>query len=235
MNEKNFYTKNVLIGSSGGIGNALKKELSLKFGSENLICYSRNIDNKLDLTNEPQISEATEELKSKNVKINILINAIGYLHDENYFPEKRISDINNDYMLKSFKVNSIAHALIIKYFSPLMAQDSTSVLACLSARVGSISDNYLGGWFSYRASKAALNQIVKSSSIEFKRKKSNIIFVCIHPGTVLTNLSNPFLNKDKNNFFTTEESAKKILKLISTLKVENSGNFLDYQGKIIPY
>jgi len=116
-----------------------------------------------------------------------------------------------------------------------MVQDGTSVLACLSARVGSISDNYLGGWFSYRASKAALNQIVKSSSIEFKRKKSNIIFVCIHPGTVLTNLSNPFLNKDKNNFFTTEESAKKILNVISSLKIENSGNFLDYQGKIIPY
>ena len=235
MNEKNFDTKNVLIGSSGGIGNALKKELSLKVGSKNLICYSRNIDNKLDLTNEKQISEATEELKSKNVRINILINAIGYLHDKNYFPEKKISDINNDHMLKSFKINTIAHALIIKYFSPLMVQDSTSVLACLSARVGSISDNYLGGWFSYRASKSALNQIVKSCSIEFKRKKSNIIFVCIHPGTVLTNLSNPFLNKDKNNFFTPEESAKKILKVISTLKIENSGNFLDYQGKIIPY
>ena len=235
MNEKNFDTKNVLIGSSGGIGNALKKELSLKVGSKNLICYSRNIDNKIDLTNEQQIYEATEELKSKNVRINILINAIGYLHDKNYFPEKKISDINNDHMLKSFKINTIAHALIIKYFSPLMVQDSTSVLACLSARVGSISDNYLGGWFSYRASKAALNQIVKSSSIEFKRKKSNIIFVCIHPGTVLTNLSNPFLNKDKNNFFTTEESAKKILNVISSLKIENSGNFLDYQGKIIPY
>ncbi len=235
MNEKNFDTKNVLIGSSGGIGNALKKELSLKVGSKNLICYSRNIDNKLDLTNEQKISEAAEELKSKNVRINILINAIGYLHDKNYFPEKKISDIKIDYMLKSFKVNTIAHALIIKYFSPLMVQDSTSVLACLSARVGSISDNYLGGWFSYRASKAALNQIVKSSSIEFKRKKSNIIFVSIHPGTVLTNLSNPFLNKDKNNFFTTEESAKKILNLISALKIENSGNFLDYQGDIIPY
>ena len=235
MNGNNFCTKNVLIGSSGGIGNALKKELSLQVGSKNLICFSRHIDNKLDLTNEQQISEATEELKSKNVRINTLINAIGYLHDENYFPEKKISDINNEYMLKSFKVNAIAHALIIKYFSPLMVQDGTSVLACLSARVGSISDNYLGGWFSYRASKAALNQIVKSSSIEFKRKKSNIIFVCIHPGTVLTNLSNPFLNKDKNNFFTTEESAKKILNVISTLKIENSGNFLDYQGKIIPY
>ena len=234
MNEKNFYTKNVLIGSSGGIGSALKKELSLKVGSKNLICYSRNIDNKLDLTNEQQISEATEELKSKNVRINILINAIGYLHDRNYFPEKKISDIKTDYMLKSFKVNTIAHALIIKYFSPLMVQDSTSVLACLSAKWG-VYDNYLGGWFSYRASKAALNQIVKSSSIEFKRKKSNIIFVCIHPGTVLTNLSNPFLNKDKNNFFTTEESAKKILNLISSLKIENSGNFLDYQGDIIPY
>ena len=100
----------------------------------------------------------------------MLINAVGYLHDENFFPEKKISDINNDYLLNSFKLNTIGHALIIKYFSPLFNENSKSFLICLSARVGSISDNYLGGWFGYRASKAALNQIVKSASIEFKRK-----------------------------------------------------------------
>ncbi|MBF96247.1 MAG: hypothetical protein CMJ13_03350, partial [Pelagibacterales bacterium] len=148
-------------------------------------------------------------------------------------PEKKISEINSNYLLKSFKTNTIGHALVIKYFSPLMNDKNNSVLACLSARVGSISDNYLGGWFGYRASKAALNQIVKSSSIEFSRKKSNLILIAIHPGTVLTELSKPFIKS--KNYFSALESATYILNVIANLKIEDSGNFMDYQGKIIPY
>ena len=114
-----------------------------------------------------------------------------------------------------------------------MDHKNISVLACLSARVGSISDNYLGGWFGYRASKAALNQIVRSASVEFGRKKSNLIFIAIHPGTVLTKLSKPFIKK--KNYFTANQSANHILKVISNLKIEDSGNFVDYQGIKIPY
>ena len=91
------------------------------------------------------------------------------MHDESFFPEKKISDIDNNYLLNSFKLNTIGHALIIKYFTPLFDKTEKSFLISLSARVGSITDNYLGGWFGYRASKAALNQIVKSASIELNR------------------------------------------------------------------
>ena len=232
MNEKNSY-KTILIGSSGGIGSALKKEISIRNGQEDLICYSRSSDLKLDITNEGSISSAAQELEKKNIKIKLIINTIGYLHDTKTFPEKKVAEINNEYMLKSFRINTIGHALIIKHFAPLINHEKKSVIACLSARVGSISDNFLGGWFSYRASKAALNQVVRSTSIEFKRKKSKLIFIAIHPGTVFTNLSKPFVKK--SGVFSPYESAIKILKVIDNLKYDDSGGFLDYEGKKIPY
>ncbi len=232
MSESDFY-KTILIGSSGGIGNALKNQLIIRFGSKNVICFSRSKDRILDVTDEDQIASAVEELKRNSIKSKLLINAVGYLHDENFLPEKRVSDINSDYLLKSFKINTLGHALIVKYFSPLLDHEKLSVLACLSARVGSISDNYLGGWFSYRSSKAALNQIVKSSSIEFKRRKSNLIFTSIHPGTVNTNLSKPFVKNKKVS--SPSYSAEKILKVINNLRLEDSGNFIDYNGTVVPY
>ena len=223
----------IIIGSGGGIGLALKQKLLLSNNNDRVICYIKNNDNKLDVTVENQIYNAAEELKKKNIKVNLLINAIGYLHEENHSPEKRVSEINSNYLLNSFKINTIGHALIIKYFSPLMDHDSRSVLACLSARVGSIEDNYLGGWFAYRSSKAALNQMVKSTSIEFARKKSNLILIAIHPGTVLTKLSKPFIKKP--GYLTTNQSANYILNVISKLNNQDSGGFLDYKGIKIPY
>ncbi len=223
----------IIIGSGGGIGLALKEKLLLSTNNDRVICYSKSNDNKLDVTVEKQIYNAAEELKKKNIKVNLLINAIGYLHEENHSPEKRVSEINSNYLLNSFKINTIGHALIIKYFSPLMDHGSRSVLACLSARVGSIEDNYLGGWFAYRSSKAALNQMVKSTSIEFARKKSNLILIAIHPGTVLTKLSKPFIKKP--GYLTTNQSANYILNVISKLNNQDSGGFLDYKGIKIPY
>jgi NAD(P)-dependent dehydrogenase (short-subunit alcohol dehydrogenase family) len=163
----------------------------------------------------------------------LIINAVGYLHDKTFLPEKKISEISNEYLLNCFKLNSIGHALIIKYFTPLFNQETKSFLICLSARVGSITDNYLGGWFGYRASKAALNQIVKSASIEINRNLPNLILASIHPGTVYTKLSKPFIKESK--CFSTNESAKKILKTIFKLEKEDSGKLLDYHGKVIPF
>ncbi len=223
----------IIIGSGGGIGKALKQELFKENSYKNIICFSKTNDIQLDITNEKSISKVTNELKRKNIKINLLINAVGYLHDKHFFPEKKISDISNDYLINSFKLNSIGHALIIKYFTPLFSEKAKSLLICLSARVGSITDNYLGGWFGYRSSKAALNQIVKSASIELKRNKPNLILASVHPGTVYTKLSKPFIKESK--CFSTNDSAKKILETIFKLKKEDSGKFIDYQGKVIPY
>ena len=130
----------------------------------------------------------------KKLKLILLINAVGFLHDDAFF-QKKISDIDPNYLIKSFKLNTIGHASIIKYFTPLFDKIEKSFLISLSARVGSITDNYLGGWFGYRSSKAALNQIVKSASIELNRTKPNMILASIHPGTVYTKLSKPFIKE----------------------------------------
>ena len=120
---------------------------------------------------------------------------------------------------------------MIKYFCPLMMKEEKSIFASISAKVGSISDNYLGGWYSYRASKAALNQIIKTSSIEQKRFNKNLIMVSVHPGTVNTRLSNPFIGKRKVQ--TPSEAAIKIIDLLETLTIEDSGLFFDYNKNII--
>ena len=174
-----------------------------------------------------------KELRERNVRIKLLINAFGYLHDSNYLPEKQISDLKSTYLLKSFKINSIGNALVIKYFGPLMDHANKSTIVCLSARIGSINDNYLGGWFGYRASKAALNQIIKTASIEYSRKKSKLILVSMHPGTVITKLSKPFINKA--NYFTPSQAANNILRVNSRLKDIDTGTFIDYEGKKISY
>ena len=136
-------------------------------------------------------------------------------------------------MKKCFEINTIPTALMIKYFCPLMTKDEKSIFASISAKVGSISDNYLGGWYSYRASKAALNQIIKTSSIEQKRLNKNLIMVSVHPGTVNTRLSNPFIGKRKVQ--TPSEAAIKIIDLLETLTLEDSGLFFDYNKNIIPF
>ena len=154
------------------------------------------------------------------------------MHDTDYFPEKKLENINLAYIKKSFEINTIGPALLIKHIAPLMVA-SNSIFACLSAKVGSISDNYLGGWYSYRASKAALNQIIKTASIEFKRKKLNLILVSIHPGTVSTNLSKPFIGNKK--VLTADVAAKNILELMEKLNLNDSGFLLNYKKEIIPF
>ena len=223
----------IIVGSGGGIGKALKNELLSMSIFKKVICFSKSNDLLLDITNKDEIEKTADELKKSEVKVNLLINAVGLLHNESFFPEKKISDIDPNYLVNSFKLNTIGHALIIKYFTPLFDKTEKSFLISLSARVGSITDNYLGGWFGYRASKAALNQIVKSASIELSRTKPNMILASIHPGTVYTKLSKPFIKE--TNCFSASESAKKILKTIFRLNNSDSGKLLDYEGKIIPF
>ena len=136
-------------------------------------------------------------------------------------------------MKKCFEINTIPTALMIKYFCPIMIKEEKSIFASISAKVGSISDNYLGGWYSYRASKAALNQIIKTSSIEQKRLNKNLIMVSVHPGTVNTRLSSPFVGKRKVQ--TPFEAATKIINLLETLTLKDSGLFFDYNKNIIPF
>jgi len=222
----------LVFGVSGGIGSNIYSKLKRK--NFEVYGFSRTTEpNNTNIISEKYLKDLSHKFKEENIKIKIFVNAIGYLHDDYYSPEKRLQDINLDYMKKCFEINTIPTALMIKYFCPIMIKEEKSIFASISAKVGSISDNYLGGWYSYRASKAALNQIIKTSSIEQKRLNKNLIMVSVHPGTVNTKLSSPFIGKRKVQ--TPSEAATKIINLLETLTLEDSGLFFDYNKNIIPF
>ena len=221
----------LVFGISGGIGSNIYNHLKRK--KFKVYGFSRTKELNSDIISENYLKALSQKFTEQNIKIKIFINAIGFLHDNYYSPEKKLQDINQEYMKKCFEINTIPTALMIKYFCPLMTKDEKSIFASISAKVGSISDNYLGGWYSYRASKAALNQIIKTSSIEQKRFNKNLIMVSVHPGTVNTRLSNPFIGKRKVQ--TPSEAAIKIIDLLETLTLEDSGLFFDYNKNIIPF
>lgn len=226
------YKKAALVfGVSGGIGSNIYNNLKRK--KFEVYGFSRTTEPNNNIISEKYLKDLSLKFIEQNIKIKIFINAIGFLHNNYYSPEKKLQDINQEYMKKCFEINTIPTALMIKYFCPLMTKDEKSIFASISAKVGSISDNYLGGWYSYRASKAALNQIIKTSSIEQKRLNKNLIMVSVHPGTVNTRLSNPFIGKKKVQ--TPSEAAIKIIDLLETLTLEDSGLFFDYNKNIIPF
>jgi NAD(P)-dependent dehydrogenase (short-subunit alcohol dehydrogenase family) len=148
-------------------------------------------------------------------------------------PEKSIKDLSADKFLDMFNVNTIPTALIAKYFLPLLHRDRVTKFASLSARVGSIEDNQLGGWYSYRASKSALNMILKGLSIEQQRLNPKSIIFGLHPGTVDTKLSRPFQKKNKE-YFTPEFSAKKLREVIESKSITDNGKIFAWDNKVIP-
>jgi len=232
MNKENIA---LVVGGTGSIGSAVIKELKNQ-NFTNIISLNRSSNPPLDLLNESSIEKAADFIKSQQKSLCLLFDATGILHDEdqNQMPEKTYKNIDLAFMKKNFEINVMGPALIMKHFLPLLDKDQKSIFATLSAKVGSISDNRYGGWYSYRASKAALNQMIKTASIELKMKNKNAICVAIHPGTVTSKLSKPF-QKDNLKIQSNEESAKNITGVIVGLKVSNSGLFFDWNGSIISW
>ena len=232
-----------IIGSSGAIGNAVSDNLINDESIGIIYKFSRSIsvkENKrvknifLDIEDEESIKSSLDHVPS-DTKFDLVFVATGILHnDKEIFPEKSIKDIDIDKLKKVILVNTIGPTLIGKYFIPYLRKDEKSVFAFLSARVGSISNNKLGGWYSYRASKTALNQIIKNFSIEIKRTNKNAIFVGLQPGTVKSFLSKPFeRNVKEDNLFTPEYSAEKLLQVINDLSPDDSGKFFAWNGEEI--
>ena len=189
----------VVIGSSGAIGKAFVESYIKDNDVENIFSFSRSDlpikDSKLhsffiDIEDEQSIANAASKIDKSS--IDEIIVASGILHNEDFGPEKSIRDLNADNLMKVLKVNTVGPAIIGKYFIPLLNKKDKSILAFLSARVGSISDNKTGGWYAYRSSKTALNQIIKNFSIELRRTNPNAIIFGLQPGTVDSNLSEPF-------------------------------------------
>ena len=227
-----------VFGASGAIGSAFVdllsqySELVYAFSQSD---YSNNKTNvvchKFDYQNEDSIKNSARII---DADLDLIIVATGLLHSGNIMPEKSLLEVAPDNLLKLYYANTVVPAMIIKHFHKLLAKDYTSKFALLSARVGSISDNSLGGWYSYRCSKSALNMLIKSAAIELKRINSNAIIFGLHPGTVDSKLSQPFQkNVPDGKLFTPEFSVKELIKVINDRKHSDSGLCFAWDGEII--
>lgn len=231
-----------VIGSSGAIGNAVVNQIALLYPDATIHAFSRHHVNyahpnifscAIDYNDEKSI-ENSALMAAKDRPLDLVFIATGILHDLDIVPEKSLRDLTSEKFQHLFAVNAIVPALLAKYFIPKLSKENRSVLAALSARVGSISDNNTGGWYAYRASKAALNMIIKTTAIETARQNKNAIIVGLHPGTVDSNLSKPFQNHVPNGkLFTPEYSAQKLLSVIDTLSLEDSGKCFAWDGQEI--
>ena len=230
-----------IIGSSGAIGRAFldayiaDKEISNIYSisrTEVELNDERIIHINMDVTDEVSVKAAASKIGEN--RLDKLIVATGILHTELFGPEKSIKDIEIENFVKIFSVNAFGPALIGKYFLPLMKKDKKSIAAFLSARVGSISENKLGGWYAYRASKSALNQIIKNFSIESKRTNPTGIIIGLQPGTVKSKLSKPFQkNVKKGKLLLPKDSVKSLIRVIESVMQNDSGKIFDWKGEEI--
>ena len=223
----------LVIGSSGGIGAAVAEALAAMPNCSQVVELSRRNRSDFDLTDEASIAAIGAEWANEERRFDLIFDATGALSIEGRGPEKSLSAIDAHVMARAFAVNAIGPALLLKHFSPLLAENTKSVFATLSARVGSIGDNRLGGWYSYRASKAALNQLVKTASIEIARKLPEAACLALHPGTVETPLSQPFASGRYTH--SPSEAARNLLDVIDRANPEQSGSLLAYDGSEIPW
>lgn len=225
-------TSAVVVGASGGIGGAFEAAL-VEEGAFDIVhgfARSRSGPYRLDLLDEASIAAAAAHVAQGPAPALVIV-ATGLLHEGDLGPEKALRDLDPAWLSRLYAVNAIGPALVAKHFLPLMPRTGSPVFAALSARVGSISDNRLGGWHGYRASKAALNMLVRNLAIEERRRNDRAIVVALHPGTVDTALSRPFQgNVQPGRLFDAERAALQLLDVIEELKVTDSGKLFDYEG-----
>lgn len=224
----------VVFGASGGIGKALLAALSPNPRYSDVLGFSRSGPLAFDLTDEASISAAAARIAQSCQPLRTVIDATGALAAEGCIAEKSWRQLDPETMARAFQINTIGPALLMKHVLPLLPREGKSVFATLSARVGSIGDNHLGGWYSYRAAKAALNQIVRTAAIELKRNNPAAICVALHPGTVDTPFTRPFA-KNGLDVQTPEVAAGKILTVIDTLEASRTGAFIDQHGEGIEW
>ena len=218
--------KTIVIGARGGIGSAFVAALTTQ--GRPPIALARP---EIDLLDETSIATAAQRCGDD---IDLVIDATGFLHGEGMGPERSWKQLDPTHLARNFAINAIGPALLMKHFLPRLARDRRAVFVTLSARVGSISDNNLGGWYAYRAAKAALNQIVRTASIELRRQSKLSICVALHPGTVATGLSAPF-SKSGLDVQEPAVAVGRMLAVIDALAPEQSGLLIDHHGVVIPY
>lgn len=222
----------VVIGASGGVGAAVASLLkaSGRFAIVHALSRSRT---GLDLEDEASIAAAAARV-ADGPPATLVFVATGVLH-HGFEPERSWRALDADHMLRDYRINAVGPALVAKHFLPLMPRDRRAVFAALSARVGSIGDNRLGGWHSYRASKAALNMILRNLAVETGRTHPQAVIAGLHPGTVDTGLSAPFQRGVKpEKLFTADHSAERLLTVLEGLAPADSGGVFAWDGQRIP-
>jgi NAD(P)-dependent dehydrogenase (short-subunit alcohol dehydrogenase family) len=221
----------LVIGASGTIGAAFAELLGNSPRCAAVHGLHRHSAPPIDFADENSIAEAARILGDGR-RYHLIINAAGLLHNEAFMPEKRLADLNYLQMQATFQANTFGPALVMRHFIPLLASER-AIMAMLSAKVGSIGDNRLGGWYSYRASKTALNMLVKTAAIEAARNQKNSVLVALHPGTVNSRLSQPFRGETIGR--PAQDAAAEMLAVIDALTPAESGCFRSYNGAELPW
>lgn len=221
----------LVIGASGGIGQALVQALQANPRCGAVVALSRQSVPRIDFDDEAGVAEAAKTLAVSG-EFHLIINAAGLLHSADFMPEKKLADLSYAQLEATFRVNTFGPALVLRHFSPLL-DGQRGVLAVISAKVGSIEDNRLGGWYSYRASKAALNMLLKTAAIELRRGKPNAVLVSLHPGTVNTGLSRPFKGEQIGR--PAVVAAKDMLAVLDGVTAADTGSFVAYDGEALPW
>ncbi len=229
-----------LIIGNGDIGKCITDNLTTLSPNLDVILCGRNLTNKnsiyLDLENDHSFMFFENQISLLKKPIRLVLNTSGFLHSKLIKPEKRLSHINRSNIIKNFSINAIAPILIAKSIEKFISPELPFCFASLSARIGSISDNRIGGWYSYRASKAAQNQFLKTLSIEWRRKFPLSIVSILHPGTCDTKLSRPYQSGvPKDKLFTPSQSSEYLINIISEQKPTDSGKFIAWDSSIIPW
>ena len=224
--------KALVIGATGAIGQAFLEAFQADPDCTHVEAISRNADTGFDLL-IPDSLHAQASLSNQSGPYEIIIDATGALNIDGVGPEKSLNSLQADLLMQSMRINAIGPAMVLRHFAPLLAKGA-SVYAKLSARVGSIEDNKKGGWYGYRASKAALNMLLQTAAIELQRKNPNMRVVALQPGTVRSKLSSPHVNA-QSQLLEPQESVLGMLSTLRALPAKSGAYFVDYKGVQIPW
>lgn len=228
----------LVLGASGAIGSAFVAHFQNDSACSLVVGLSRQSELHFQLENEDSMAHCAAQFQSPTgpfgaCQFKWIIDATGALTIEGQGPEKRLEVLNAKQLLKQFEVNAVGPALLMKHFFPLLVGQEPSCYASLSARVGSIEDNHKGGWYGYRAAKAARNMLLQTAAIEASRKKPLCVFAALQPGTVQSKLSSGFVAAE--NAMPPEESVSKMMAVMSELKPNGRAQFVDHAGQMIPW
>ena len=237
---------NVVLAGDGGIGRALAQRLLADYPVEQLFCLQRNKDPitgdprcitlPVDVTDPASISAAGSVIGQRCDALHLVINTVGMLHAPGIKPEKRLRDVTASNLQQLALVNAFFLPQLAAALAPGLRHGQPSLLASLSARVGSISDNSMGGWYAYRASKAAHNQLLRTLALEWRLSHRHCCVVALHPGTVKTQLSEPFTPANyRKAVHSPDQCAQHLLNVMSSLSSEQSGEFYDWKGDQVPW